>query len=242
MESEQDIKAPIIERQMRRWNAMHHAKHPRGSPHRFLTISREEGTLSGEIAQALSQKLGWRLYDKEIVNQIARDSHVREEMVRKLDEKSYLMHDTILDSVLQMLKLPQDTPFDAKNYHESLLRTLVTIAARGDSILMGRGANFVLRWSAYGFHIRLTGSLELRVQRMSDAWKVAPEIARRRLLQIDEERRAFVRQHFQADAEDVRFYSIVFNVDQLSPQQIVSTTLALLNPEPARAESGLSAL
>jgi cytidylate kinase len=237
----QDITGPIVERQMRLWNALHHIQPYKNVPHRFLTISREEGTPATEILSALAQQLGWRIYDKEIVNRIAGDSSVREELVNKLDERSYLTHDSILDTVLNLIKLPESTPFDAKQYHESLLKTLVTIAAHGDAIIVGRGANFVLRWFAYGFHVRLTGSLEVRIQRISNTWGISPDIARQRLLMIDSDRRTFIRQHFREDLDDSRFYTVVFNTDQLSPRQIISSVLSLLNPEEAQMESGLSA-
>jgi cytidylate kinase len=241
MEYSQNITGPIIERQMRLRNALYRMEHHKNAPHRFLTISREEGTPAGEILSALAQQLRWRIYDKEIVNRIAGDSRVREELVNKLDERSFLTHDSILDTILNLIKLPESTPFDAKQYHESLLKTLVTIAAHGDAIIVGRGANFVLRWFAYGFHVRLTGTLEMRIQSLSNAWEISPDIARQRLLMIDSERRTFIRQHFQEDLDDSRFYTVVFNTDKLSSRQIVSSILSLLNPEAAQMESGLPA-
>lgn len=241
MEWNQEITGPIIERQMRLRNALRRAESPKSAAHRFLTISREEGTMADEIAQALARRLGWRLYDRELVNQIANNSHLREELVRQLDERSYLAHDSIVDMVVHLLKLPDSTAFDAQRYHEALLKTLVTVAAHGDAVIVGRGANFVLRWVSYGFHVRLIGSLETRIQRLSATWKVAPEIARERLLKVDAERRAFIQQHFQEDLDDPRFYAVVLNTDQLSMQQIVDTILSLLNPESAGSQTGLAA-
>jgi cytidylate kinase len=241
MEYSQDITRPIVERQIRLWNALHQPERHKSTPHRFLTISKDEGTPSSEISSALAQQLGWRIYDKEIVNRIAGDNRVREELVNKLDERSFLAHDSILDMVLNLIKLPESTPFDAKQYHESLLKTLVTIASHGDAIIVGRGANFALRWLAYGFHVRLTGTLEMRIQRFSNAWEISPDLARQRLLTIDSERRAFIRQHFQEDLDNSDFYTVVINTDQLSPQQIVSLILSLLNPETAQMGSGISA-
>jgi hypothetical protein len=68
MESARDITTRIRRRQMRLWNVLHSTEHKKSPPHHYLTISRDEGTLRDEIAQALAQRLGWRLYDKEIVN------------------------------------------------------------------------------------------------------------------------------------------------------------------------------
>jgi hypothetical protein len=56
--------------------------------YRFLTIARDEGSLGDEIALDLSRRLGWHVFDKEIVTYIARNGSVREGLVRQLDQKS----------------------------------------------------------------------------------------------------------------------------------------------------------
>jgi hypothetical protein len=241
MESERDITNRISERQMRLWNALHPKEHPKSSSYRFITISRDDGTLGDEIAQELSQRLGWQLYDKEIVDNIANSSHVREELVRRLDEKSHGSTDvTILDRVFHLLRIPDSPPFGSEKYHNSLLRTLAALAAHGNAILLGRGANFALRYLAFGLHVRTVGSLEVRIERLSKSRQITPESARRMIEDVDAERRAFIRHHFNQDIDDHRCYSIVFNTDQLSVRQVVTSLLSTLNPEASTAQSALS--
>lgn len=231
MSPEREITARISERQMRLWNALHPTKQNRSPINRFITISRDEGTLGDEIAQELAGKLGWQLYDKELVNQVANNSHVRKELVLQMDEKSYFVRDTLLDAVLHLLKMPANTEFASEHYHKSLLKTLATIAAYGNSILVGRGANFVLYWAPQGLHFRFTASMDVRIQRLSNAWQTTPEMADRRIRAIDAERREFIRYHFGQDLDDPRFYSAVFNTDRLSIHQIISTILTIMRPE-----------
>ena len=232
MESERDITTRISERQMRLWNALHSPGHSKNIPHYFITISRDEGTLGDEIAQTIARGLGWRVYDKEIVNEIAANSHVREELVRQLDEKSQgLAYHITLESILDMFRMPESSRFGSEDYHESLLKTLATLAAHGDAVLVGRGANFALSWSEHGIHVRIVGSMEVRVQRFSKAYQLDPEVARQRLLAIDAERRAFIRHHFKRDYDDFSFYHAIFNTDHLSVEQVVGSILPLLNLE-----------
>jgi cytidylate kinase len=232
MKSEWDITTRISERQMRLWNALHPTEHSKNVPHHFITISPDEGSLGSEIAQALARSLGWQMYDKEIVNEIASNSHVREEMVRQLDEKSQgLAYHLILESIVDMFKIPGSSHFGTEDYHESLLKTLATIAARGDAVLVGRGANFALRWSEQGIHVRIVGSMEVRAQRFGKAHQLNPEVARQRLLAMDAERRDFIRYHFKQNYDDVRFYHAIFNTDHLSVEQAVGSILPLLKLE-----------
>jgi hypothetical protein len=222
------IATRLSENQMRLWNVLHPAEQTSASPYHFVTISRDEGTLGDEIAQALAERQGWRLYDKEIVNNIANNNRVREDIVRQLDEKARgLMHNMIL----RMLRRPESSPFGREEYHESLLKTLAALAAKGEAVMVGRGANFALHWLEHGFHVRVTGSLEVRIQRLSKSWQVSAEIARRRLLEIDGDRRAFIRHHFKQDLNDNHYYHLMVNTDYLSAEQVVSSILSLLNPE-----------
>lgn len=222
------ITTRLIERQMRLWNILHPVEPTKiSSRYRFLTISRDEGTLGDEIAEALAEHLGWRLCDKEIVNAIASNNHVREDMVWQLDEKDRgLIHNTIE----RLLHMPESAPFGSEEYHESLLKTLAALAARGDVILVGRGANFALRWFRQGLHVRITGSLEARVRQLNKIWNVPLEIARQRIHAIDGDRRAFIRQHFRKDINDSSFYSLVLNTDHISVNQAVDALLTLLDP------------
>ena len=230
MESERDITTRISERQMRLWNALHPRGYIKTSPPRFVTISRDEGTLGDEIAQMLSERLSWRLYDREIVNVIANNSHVREELVRRLDEKSQdLFNETLLDRIFHLLRLPDQYHFGPEEYYESLLKTLATLAAHGNALLVGRGANFALRNSEYGFHIRTVGSLEVRVDRFCKSRQMLPEIARRHILAVD------------ADIDDPFYYNIIFNTDHLTVQQVVASVTSMLNPADTEVRPRLAA-
>jgi cytidylate kinase len=224
------ITSRITEKQMRLWNAIHSVEYSKTVHYTFLTISRDEGSMSDEIARVLSQELGWRIYDKEIVNYIAHNNHVRESMVRDLDEKTQsLMHETIL----RLLQMTETAPFGAEEYHEALLKTLAAIAAQGKAILIGRGSNFALGRSEHGLHIRITASLNNRIARVAQKNKLAPEEARHRLHEIDSERQAFIRRHFKQSLDDLHFYDLVINTDHLSADQaVLSIQSVLFSNEP----------
>jgi cytidylate kinase len=222
------ITTRLSENQMRWWQVLHPVEHICVSPYHFVTISRDIGTLGDEIAQELALRQGWRLYDKEIVNSIASNNRVREDMVRQLDERARgQMHNMIL----RMLRMPEEAPFGHEEYHESLLKTLATLAAQGEAVMVGRGANFALHWVEHGLHVRIAGSPEARIQRLGKAWHVSSEIARRRMLEIDADRRAFIHNHFKKDVNDLSFYTLVVNTDHLSVEQAVGSIMALLNSE-----------
>jgi cytidylate kinase len=195
-------------------------------PYRFITISRDIGALGDIAAAELAKRLQWQVYDKEIVDYIANDSHVRHNLVRQMDEKAQnLIHDTV-DRLLQMF---EGSAFGNEEYHVALLRSLATLAARGGLIILGHGGAFALQGQP-GLHLRMTASLALRMERLSKRWRLSLEETRRRVLQTDADRREFIRYHFKADADDIRFFNAVFNTDLATVDQIVTAILGLLKP------------
>lgn len=234
--SQSDIAARISERQMRLWNVLRSAErhafnaeeNARKSRYRFLTLSRDTGSLGDEIARELAARLGWHMFDREIVDDIAENAHARENIVRQLDEKS---QGFVHEAILRLLQMPERTLFGAEEYHESLMKTLATLATRGDAILVGRGANFALRWLENGMHVRITGSIEVRARRARQIWQMPAGKTRQRLLAADADRRRFIRHHYRKDFDDLRGYDLTLNTDHLSVEQAASAIIAVMAPE-----------
>jgi len=194
------------------------------SPHRFISIARDVGALGDAVASELARHLHWHVFDKEIVDFIAQDSRVRQHLVRELDERSQnLIHDTLQ----RLLLMAEGISFGNEEYHEALLRTLAYIAARGKAILVGRGGAYALRGGP-GLHLRIVASQETRIERLAQRWLVSPDEARRRMQQIDSERRSFIHRHFRQDLGDLHFYDAVFDTDRLSVEQIVHAVLGVM--------------
>lgn len=230
----------LVERQMLLYDARR--KLARENPaatiagsYRFITISRDIGALGDVVASELAARLNWQVFDKEIVDYIARHSHVRQDLVRQMDETARsLVHDTV-DRLLRMF---EGSCFGNQEYHEALIKTLVTLAAQGGVILAGHGGAFALQGQP-GLHLRITASLETRVERLSRRWVVPPEEARKRVLQIDAERRYFVQYHFKVDREDAGFFDLVLNSDRMDVGQMVNAILTVVQPQERIAVTGI---
>jgi len=54
--------------------------------YRVLTISREFGSGGGRIAQSIASRLGWKLLDSALIEQIACEAKVDAGVVSRFDE------------------------------------------------------------------------------------------------------------------------------------------------------------
>ena len=80
----------LVGQRMREWQVRQGLPEVRavrtGQPMPVVTLSRELGSGGNEVAQALCNHLGWDLWDRELVEEIARSANVRTDVVRSLDE------------------------------------------------------------------------------------------------------------------------------------------------------------
>jgi hypothetical protein len=227
--TESNASSHLVERQMllsqmRDKAGSHPAESEPARGHRFITIARTVGSLGDEVAAELAARLHWHVFDREIVDTIAQNIHVRQDLVRELDERSQsLIHDT----VARLLLMAAGISFGNEEYHEALLKTLALLAARGEAIIVGRGSAYALQGEP-GLHLRFVASPEVRVHRLAQQWRVSAEAARRRMEQVDAERRNFVHHHFRQSLDDLHFYDAVFNTDRHAVEQIADAVMGMI--------------
>jgi len=219
----------LVERQMllyegrRKLARQRSAKEPKG-PYHFLAISRDIGALGDAIASEVARCLQWKVYDKEIVDYIANHSHIHRELLEQLDEKAQsLVH----ENVERWLSMFQGQASSYDEYHVALLKTLATLAAQGRSILLGHGSAYALR-DQPGLRVRITGSLPVRVRRLSERWGASVEETQKTVRREDSERREFVQHHFKPDRNEGSYFHIVFNTDSLSVDHVAAAIAGII--------------
>src|SRR4051794_27307129 len=106
--------------------------------YRNICISREAGAGGGTIARRVGTRLNWKVYDHELVEAIAHRMELPTEEVKELDE---LAPSTVQDWLLP-LREEYYAPLEA--YLDHLAKLLEAIGHAGESIIVGRGAGFML--------------------------------------------------------------------------------------------------
>lgn len=190
----------------------------------WVTVSRQLGSRGSELAHRISTPLGWRVYDREIIASIARQTHSPQSVVASRDERAsgpfadYLGH----------LIVPTD-PGQA-GYLAEMMRVVGSIARQGKAIILGRGSNFFLD-ATYGLRIRVVAPFELRVRRVAEHEGLAEDDARRRVEQNDRDQRGFIKQSFGRDIDDSTGYDLVINTERLDLEdagELLATALQRL--------------
>jgi cytidylate kinase len=208
----------LIQRHLAHWNRLRSALQSAHDPTEVkpapvVTISRQAGCNSREVADTLGRRLDLRVFGREIVDEIARDRHLESEVVAQLDER-------VASSIQQWVRgLLDRRIFLADDYHLALVRVVRTLAAHGGVVLVGRGANFILAERA-DLRLRLVGTEDTRKRNFARAHGVGEPEALTKIRELDEGSEQFVRRLFRVEAAEPSHYDLVLNVDRLGPAAV----------------------
>jgi cytidylate kinase len=173
-----------------------------------ICISREAGAGAGQLAKLIGQGLGWKVYDEELVEAIAHRMGSPIEEVRALDELAPSMVQDWLLPLREEYYAPQEA------YLDHLAKLIEAIGRAGESILVGRGAGFMLPRETT-LSIRVIAPLKARAQRLGERMGVSPRTARRAARELDRRRAQFDRTMHRANPNDPHNFDLVLNTESL---------------------------
>ncbi len=176
--------------------------------YRTVCISREAGAGGGTVARDLGRRLGWKVYDHELVEAIAHGMQVPPEEARAYDE----LAPSLIQDWLLPLREEHYAPQEA--YLDHLAKLVRSIGQAGESILVGRGAAFLLPRSET-LTVRLIAPLPARARRLADRMGVSLRTARRAARDLDARHEKFVRALYRVDPTDPHHYDLVLDTDGL---------------------------
>ena len=221
----------LIQRQIHQWNRWDELLSASTDPavlrpRPIITVSRQLGSGGRALAEALARRLDLQVHGYDIVEHIARDQHLEEEVVAGLDEQVVSQIRLWISGVLNRRIFLKD------EYHVALVRVVRTLAARGGVVILGRGGNFILAERA-DLRLRLVAGNEYRVQNLARRDHLDEAEARARILESDSSRHLFVEKLFHADVDDPRHYDLVLNAEQLRAESLRKLALEALEARAA---------
>lgn len=174
-----------------------------------LLLSRECGSGGVGIARQVGKRFGWNVFDREIVDEIARIAHERERLIESVDEHVRSYWDRTWREVLTA-----SDNFDEK-YLRYLRQVVLSLGYHGAVVIVGRGAQFLLP-PPCALRVRLVAPLAQRVKRVAERQEFTVEEARLRVKEFDAARTAFIRKVFKANADSPLNYDLVINTGEIS--------------------------
>lgn len=112
---------------------------------KVITVEREYGSGGAEFAHRLADRLGWKLIDHCLVEEIAQEAGVPKSLVENCDERLdpwyYRVGKAFWHGSVERLPAPPvDRVFDSERMVTMVRSALKELAAGGHCVIVGRGA------------------------------------------------------------------------------------------------------
>ena len=184
---------------------------------RVITIDREYGSGAAAIAKKVAERLGWKLWDQLLTNQIARlldcDSRTVEKREEKLDPVVYRLFRSFMKGSHEgSLNAPRLKIVDADCIREVAERVVKEAADQGHCVIVGRGSAYYLQSRADAFHVFIYAPFESKVRRLhaeGNSEKEAVELAET----VDRDRADFIKRYFGVEWPDRHRFHLMINSD-----------------------------
>ena len=191
----------------------------------YLIISREKGAGGNTVARLVGKRLGWQVFNNEIVDEIAQKAHVRRQLIESLDERDRAtIQDIIQETIGQLLNAGEIGTSDYLGY---LKQVVLTLGHQGDVIIVGHAARFILP-NQFGLCVRMVAPIEARIQRIAEKTRSSLKAARVEVEKTDRERVKSVRRYFGHDVTDPLSHDLIINTAALSVEAAAEVVVTAL--------------
>jgi cytidylate kinase len=182
---------------------------------KIVTIEREYGSGGGEIAQLLAKKLGWKLWDQLLTEEIARLADCPKSVVEGREEKTDPLYYRLFKSFLRgsyegSLNAHKLKLVDSECILQFTEQVVQHAAKTGNSVIVGRGSQQFLRKRQDALRVFLYAPREDKVRRLLARGKSEQE-AEQLVDTVDRERVAFIQKYFHVEWPDRVVYHTMIN-------------------------------
>jgi cytidylate kinase len=197
-----------------------------------ITISRQFGAAGVPIGRALADRYDAEFLDRAIVAQVAMRAGIPEKELETYDQRLPTFWQRVASALAAsspepaMPAMPYGEQLPTTPTHDRLVaitRAVIEEAAeRGNAVIVGRGAAFILGRRPDMVHVQLHATVDARVRFLLSRIEEIPEEARpeekslRELCRsIDAERADYIRRLYNADWLDSTNYDLAFDTGRL---------------------------
>lgn len=196
---------------------------------RVITVDREYGSGAAEIAEHLAARLGWKLWDQRLTDEIARRMDCERRAVEEREEQRDPAYYRLFKSFLRgsfegTLNAPRLKLVDADCIRDTAQAIVKEVAEAGDCVIVGRGAAYYLGDRQDAFHVFIYAPFQDKVHRLQATGKSEAE-AIELAETVDVNRAAFIKQYFDVDWPDRHRFHLMIN-SSLGDETAVETIMA----------------
>jgi len=181
----------------------------------IITVEREYGSGGSEIAQLLSERLGWKLWDHLLTEEIARLARCPKAVVEVREERNDPLYYRLFKSFLRgsyegSINAHKLNLVDSETIVKLTERVVRHAASAGKCIIVGRGSQHFLENNPETLRVFLYAPREEKVRRVMSRGKTESE-AQELVDTVDRDRVDFIQRYFHVEWPTRSVYHIMLN-------------------------------
>jgi len=225
----------LVEKAFKHWEARRRAAAAEANiaptiPHAFsIALSREAGTPATAVAQEVGRLLGWQVYDRQLLEEIAQDMGLHTNLLESVDERRQSWLTEAMEGLMSVSFASQS------GFVHHLVKTVLALGTHGECVIVGRGAAFILP-PATTLRVNLVGSVQERVAAWGQTLGISEQKAAEQVRTLDRARADFLQSHFLKTPTDPCNFDLVLNAPRLSVVQLAELIAEALRRLVARQQ------
>jgi cytidylate kinase len=198
---------------------------------KILTVEREYGAGGGEIAAALAKRLGWKLWDQDLTEEIARLANCPKAIVEVREERTDPLYYRLFKSFLRgsyegSINAHKLKMVDSESIMKITEKVVRQAASGGDCVIVGRGSQHFLERERDTLRVFLYACRTDKIRRVMAQGKGEKE-ARELVDTVDLDRVDFIQKYFHVEWPNRAVYHAMINTS-VGDETVVQTILDLM--------------
>ena len=194
-----------------------------------VTIARQCGSGGAEVGRLLAQRGNLHYLDHEIIDEVARRSRVPVEQIESQDEQTNGPLDYVLEALhsntlftlnYSRLLQPQPRPVVTMTHEHAYFRltqrVVLEMASAGNAVIIGRGAQFLLRGLPRVLHVYIFAPLPRRIENVMQHFRLSRVQAIEYIERRDSATENYLRHYYGADGTQPELYHLLINTGLFS--------------------------
>ena len=200
-----------------------------------ITISRQYGAGGKTLGKMIAEDLDYEFADSAIVTRVAEMANVSTHWVETVENEAggklsrfitRMVSKPLVDRILK----DERGYIDEEIYLDYLVLIIAQIADEGNSVILGRGSQYILNDHPDAFHILMIDKFENRVRFMREHYALSDSRATRVVKGEDKRRNALFQKLGKSDYDDPFLYHLVLNMSRISLEEARKIVCNLVNP------------
>ena len=198
-----------------------------------ITVSRQFGAGGFTLGKKIASITGYTFYDEEIIKLVAERAKVSADWVTSIEKEAggklhKLIKTLVPRNIVDRILDDQRGYIDEEIYVDLLDHVISKVAEADNSIILGRGGQYILKGKPGVFHVLLVADIDHRIGFVETKYRLTRSQATQTVNSEDKKRINLYRKFNKTDYDRPDHYHLTLNMSKISLDKAAELVKALI--------------